>query len=84
MPTYDYICKNCHHEFEKFQSITAEPVRVCPVCGEETVIRKITGGAGISFKGSGFYITDYKNSGSKSAAVNSKNDNGSVKKEEKK
>ena len=63
MPTYDYVCKKCHHQFEKFQSITAEPVKVCPVCGEEAVIRKITGGAGLSFKGSGFYITDYKGNG---------------------
>ena len=60
MPTYDYICKDCHHQFEQFQSITAEPVQICPVCDNKSVERKISGGAGISFKGSGFYITDYK------------------------
>lgn len=70
MPTYDYICKDCHHQFEQFQSITAEPVLICPVCGNKSVERKISGGAGISFKGSGFYITDYK--GKKPAQEKSK------------
>lgn len=70
MPTYDYICKNCHHQFEQFQAITAEPVKTCPDCGHNAVERKITGGAGLNFKGSGFYITDYKNK-SKSPAISS-------------
>ena len=61
MPTYDYQCQACGHHFEKFQSITAEPVRVCPKCGQEKVTRLVSGGSGL-FKGSGFYITDYKNS----------------------
>ncbi len=60
MPTYDYKCDACGHRFEKFQNITAEPVRICPVCGEEKVTRLLTGGSGLIFKGSGFYITDYK------------------------
>ncbi|MBD3226247.1 MAG: zinc ribbon domain-containing protein [Caldithrix sp.] len=59
MPTYDYICTSCEHVFEVFQSITAEPVKTCPKCGKE-VKRKIGAGAGLVFKGSGFYITDYK------------------------
>ena len=60
MPTYEYICKNCGYEFEEFQSISAEPIRICPKC-KGRVERKISAGAGLVFKGSGFYITDYKN-----------------------
>ncbi len=62
MPNYDYICKACNHEFEAFQSITAEPLTECPECGGE-IKRKISAGAGLIFKGSGFYITDYKKNG---------------------
>lgn len=62
MPTYEYKCNACGHHFEKFQSITAEPIRICPVCGKAQVKRLLTGGSGLIFKGSGFYITDYKNS----------------------
>ena len=61
MPTYEYLCKACGHRFEKFQSITSEPVHVCPKCGEKEVIKLMSGGTGLIFKGSGFYITDYKN-----------------------
>ena len=60
MPTYDYVCKTCGYEFEEFQSMSAEPLKVCPKCNNE-IIRKIGSGAGLVFKGSGFYITDYKN-----------------------
>jgi len=60
MPTYDYICKFCGHEFEAFQSMNAEPLKKCPKCNKK-IIRKIGTGAGLVFKGSGFYITDYKN-----------------------
>lgn len=60
MPTYEYRCSGCNHTFEVFQSITAEPITVCPVCNEATVERILTGGSGLIFKGSGFYITDYK------------------------
>jgi putative FmdB family regulatory protein len=60
MPTYEYYCTSCGFEFEEFQSIASEPLTVCPKCNEE-VKRKITGGTGLIFKGSGFYITDYKN-----------------------
>ena len=59
MPTYEYRCHKCHHEFEVFQSITEDPVCVCPVCAGP-VERKISAGAGLIFKGSGFYITDYR------------------------
>jgi len=60
MPTYEYICDACGHEFEKFQSMTAEPVKVCPKCGKRKVRKLISAGAGLIFKGSGFYITDYR------------------------
>ena len=61
MPTYDYICENCGHEFEHFQSMSSEPLKTCPKCGKDRVVRKISGGTGLIFKGSGFYITDYTN-----------------------
>ncbi|RMF08603.1 MAG: zinc ribbon domain-containing protein [Candidatus Neomarinimicrobiota bacterium] len=67
MPTYEYKCANCGHYFETFQSIKDDPVRTCPQCGEDTVQRLISSGTGLIFKGSGFYLTDYKHqSGSKS------------------
>lgn len=63
MPTYDYICKECNHEFELFQGIHDDAVTVCPEC-TGIVRRIISGGAGIIFKGSGFYVTDNKSSAS--------------------
>ena len=60
MPTYEYYCTSCGFEFEEFQSIASAPINICPKCNEH-VKRKISGGAGLIFKGSGFYITDYKN-----------------------
>jgi len=59
MPTYDYECKDCNHAFEEFHSMSAKPVKKCPECGGK-VKRLIGTGAGIIFKGSGFYETDYK------------------------
>jgi len=61
MPTYEYRCPR-GHEFEKFQRITEKPRAKCPVCGK-TATRKISAGAGLLFKGSGFYITDYGKDG---------------------
>ena len=72
MPTYEYACTACSHEFEAFQPITADPIRVCPECDEEKVERLISGGAGLIFKGSGFYITDYRSDGYKEAAKKDK------------
>ena len=71
MPTYEYRCPN-GHEFEAFQRITAEPVAECPECGAQAQ-RLLSAGAGLLFKGSGFYITDYKKSsgGEKSGAEKS-------------
>jgi len=60
MPTYEYQCKRCKHRFEAFQSITDKPLVKCPACGKRVLERLIGGGAGIIFKGSGFYVTDYK------------------------
>jgi putative FmdB family regulatory protein len=60
MPTYDYICDQCSHEFEAFESIKADPQTVCPACSEARLRRKIGAGAAILFKGSGFYQTDYR------------------------
>jgi putative FmdB family regulatory protein len=57
MPTYEYECKKCGHNFEVFQSMSDEPLKHCVKCGSE-VRRLIFGGAGIIFKGSGFYVTD--------------------------
>jgi putative FmdB family regulatory protein len=59
MPTYEYQCRKCGHLFEAFQSISEEPIKQCPVC-PGPVRRLISSGAGLIFKGSGFYITDYK------------------------
>ena len=60
MPTYEYKCDACGYEFERFQSITAAPIKRCPQCGKSKVRRLIGTGAGLIFKGSGFYITDYR------------------------
>lgn len=75
MPTYDYVCTICNHEFEAFHGINAEPVKNCPKCGSP-VERKISAGTGLLFKGSGFYITDYKknNGGSSSPPEKKTND----------
>jgi putative FmdB family regulatory protein len=62
MPTYEYRCDACSHEFEEFQYIKDEPLKKCPKCGKKKLRRLISGGAGIVFKGSGFYETDYKRS----------------------
>lgn len=60
MPTYEYKCKRCSYDFEAFQSIVAEPIKKCPRCKDGEVVRLIFGGAGLIFKGTGFYETDYK------------------------
>ncbi len=59
MPTYSYVCEECGCEFSKFQKMSDEHLKVCPECKKETLKRKIGTGAGIIFKGSGFYCTDY-------------------------
>jgi putative FmdB family regulatory protein len=64
MPTYEYVCPKCGHEFEQFQSMRDEPLKKCPKCKKAGLKRLVGGGAGLIFKGTGFYITDYKNKGS--------------------
>ena len=59
MPTYEYACPKCGHQFEQFQSMRDEPLKKCPKCGKAALKRLVGGGAGLIFKGSGFYITDY-------------------------
>lgn len=68
MPTYDYQCRKCDHSWEMFQSITAKPVRKCPECGKLSAKRIIGPGAGVIFKGSGFYQTDYRSESYKKGA----------------
>lgn len=68
MPTYEYECQKCGQTFEVFQSIKAPPKKSCPKCGKGRVKRLLGTGAGLLFKGSGFYITDYRKSSYKEVA----------------
>lgn len=61
MPTYEYVCPKCRHAFEAFQSMSDALLTQCPKCRKRGLKRLIGGGAGLIFKGTGFYITDYKN-----------------------
>lgn len=62
MPTYEYLCKSCGHRFDEFQSMSAKELRKCPACKKNGLERLIGAGAGVIFKGSGFYQTDYRSS----------------------
>lgn len=66
MPTYEYRCPSCGTEFEKFQKMSDAPVAECPSCGAASE-RRLSAGAGLLFKGSGFYITDYRGDGYRKA-----------------
>ena len=79
MPTYDYICKKCEKMVEYFQSMSDAPKKECLVCKEDSLRRVISGGTGLIFKGSGYYLTDYKNKKNKSPE---KKDTGTKKKKE--
>lgn len=68
MPTYDYVCDACRHEFEEFQYMSEDALTKCPKCGKKKLRRLIGTGAAIIFKGSGFYQTDYRSDSYKSAA----------------
>ena len=93
MPTYDYTCDACDHEFEVFESITAEPQKKCPKCKKKKLRRLFGAGGGVIFKGSGFYQTDYRPDSYKKAAeadkpksdtaTSSSSDNSSAKSESK-
>lgn len=80
MPTYDYRCNECQHEFEEFQSIKDEPLDRCPKCGSKPQ-RLIGAGGGLLFKGSGFYITDYRSRAYKQQAQSEKKKKSGGKKE---
>lgn len=68
MPTYEYRCNACKHEFEEFQSITAPVLKKCPSCGKAKLERLIGTGSAVMFKGGGFYETDYRSESYKKAA----------------
>lgn len=68
MPTYEYHCDNCEHHFDEFQSMSDKPLKKCPQCGKPKLRRLFGAGAGIIFKGSGFYQTDYRSASYQSAA----------------
>ena len=80
MPTYEYECSKCGHRFELFQQMSDEPRKRCPECRGK-VERLISGGAGVIFKGSGFYETDYRSEGYKKAASAEKESSESAKKD---
>jgi putative FmdB family regulatory protein len=81
MPTYEYRCEKCGHLFEKLQSITAKTIRKFPKCGKSSLKRLIGTGAGIIFKGSGFYTTDYRSEGYKQSVKSESSAKSSEKKE---
>ena len=68
MPTYEYQCSKCGHEFEIFQSMTAGVLKKCPACGKLSLKRLIGTGGAVLFKGSGFYATDYRSESYRQAA----------------
>lgn len=68
MPTYEYQCDACDHKFEEFQSISADPLTKCPECKKKKLRRLFSTGGGLLFKGSGFYITDYRSDSYKKSA----------------
>ena len=78
MPTYQYRCPSCGHEFEEFQAMSEDPIELCPSCGKKTQ-RLISGGIGLIFKGSGFYINDYKKKESKKSDSGDGGEKSSVK-----
>ena len=84
MPTYEYKCGHCDHLMEAFQSITASPKKKCPECGKLKLQRLIGTGAGVIFKGSGFYETDYRSDSYKKGAEGEKKSTPDTKKDSKK
>ena len=70
MPLYEYRCKNCHHQFERIQKFSDDPVRICPECGQQAVEQLLSAPA-VQFKGSGWYVTDYARKGAPGASSES-------------
>ncbi|CEK10720.1 FmdB family zinc ribbon protein [Legionella hackeliae] len=66
MPIYEYECKNCHHQFDLMQKISDDPAKQCPQCFQETAVRLVSA-AGFQLKGTGWYVTDFKNKENKTA-----------------
>ena len=68
MPTYEYVCDACEHQFDEFQSMSEKPLKKCPKCRKPKLRRLFGTGAAVLFKGSGFYQTDYRSESYKAAA----------------
>ena len=75
MPIYEYRCDNCGHELEAFQKLSENPLKTCPECNQDALIKKVSA-AGFRLKGSGWYETDFKKSGDKKKNVGSTDDKG--------
>ncbi|KTC90356.1 zinc ribbon domain-containing protein [Fluoribacter dumoffii] len=73
MPIYEYQCTSCNHHFDLMQKVSDDPVKQCPVCYKDTVIKLISA-AGFQLKGTGWYATDFKNKASKTPETKAKND----------
>ena len=84
MPTYDYVCEACNHAFEQFQSISEPELQKCPACKKKKLRRLMGTGAALMFKGSGFYITDYRSDSYKKSAASEKTSSGEGSKSESK
>ena len=82
MPTYEYECNACGHKMEEWQTITAPPLKKCPECGKNKLQRLLGTGGAIIFKGSGFYITDYRSEGYKQAAKSDSGESSTASKSE--
>jgi putative FmdB family regulatory protein len=72
MPTYEYRCKSCGYEFEEVQSMKADALKICPQCKKPDLKRLFSSGTGLVFKGSGFYLTDYKKANTSSSVSDEK------------
>ena len=84
MPTYDYICNECEKVFEFFQSMSDAPLTKCPDCEKQKLRRIISGGTGLIFKGSGYYLTDYKNKKNSKSELPKNKDSKNLKEKNKK